>query len=206
LSIKILSEKKRDLLEFAPPKKCLAHLWLNEKTKKKVNNEIKKDCVLDLYVSKRAEAKMRNHALSYRREKKEVMGFILGDFRKWGGRTYAIARDIVTTDLDATNVSVRFDRGGFEKLFAGLDECGFDYVIVGWYHSHPGHGCFMSDTDIETQKKMFNTPWHFAIVIDPVKFDVAAFALRNEKLENLIFAIYWRDFDDPYGGLERLKK
>lgn len=206
MPIKILSEKKRDWREAAPPKNCKAHLWLDEELRKKINNAIKKYQVLDLYVSKRAEAKMRNHALSARGNKKEVMGFLLGDVRKWMGKTYTIVRDTVTSDLDASNVSVRFDRGGFETLFANLDEAGFDYVIVGWYHSHPGHGCFMSNTDVDTQKNMFNTPWHFAVVIDPVKFNVAAFALRGGKIEDLSFAIYWRDFDDPYGGLERLKK
>ena len=206
MSIKILSETKRDLVESSPPKNCKAHLWLAEKTRTAINNKIQRNDVLDAYFSKRAEAKMRNHALSARKEKKEVMGVLLGEVKKSKEKTYIVARDTVTTDLDATNVSVRFDRAGFEKLFAGMDEAGFDYVIVGWYHSHPGHGCFMSSTDIETQKSMFSSPWHIAVVIDPLKFDVAAFALRGGKVEILTFAVYWRDFDDPYGGLERIRK
>lgn len=206
MSIKILSERKRDLFEVAPPKNCIAHLWHNDKTRKKINAELKKEGGLQVYISKCAEARMRNHALSARGDKKEVMGFLLGDIRTWKGTTYVVARDIVTTDLNATNVSVRFDRAGFEKLFASLDDSGFDYVIVGWYHSHPGHGCFMSKTDINTQNTMFNNPWNFAIVVDPVNFDVGAFALRDGKITEISFAVYWMDFDDPYGGLERLKK
>jgi proteasome lid subunit RPN8/RPN11 len=28
-----------------------------------------------------------------------------------------------------------------------------DGLIIGWYHSHPGYGIFMSDTDIQTQSR-----------------------------------------------------
>jgi proteasome lid subunit RPN8/RPN11 len=43
-----------------------------------------------------------------------------------------------------------------------------DEKIVGWYHSHPNMGCFMSSTDIDTQRRyqaLF--PNAVALVIDP---------------------------------------
>ncbi|WP_287586953.1 Mov34/MPN/PAD-1 family protein [Candidatus Borrarchaeum sp.] len=43
-----------------------------------------------------------------------------------------------------------------------------DEKIVGWYHSHPKMGCFMSSTDIDTQRRyqaLF--PNAVALVIDP---------------------------------------
>jgi proteasome lid subunit RPN8/RPN11 len=41
-------------------------------------------------------------------------------------------------------------------------------MIVGWYHSHPGIGCFFSGTDRETQRHIFPNPWNVAAVGDPV--------------------------------------
>ncbi|SPO02947.1 probable COP9 signalosome complex subunit 5 [Cephalotrichum gorgonifer] len=40
--------------------------------------------------------------------------------------------------------------------------------VVGWYHSHPGYGCWLSGIDVETQKmqQQFTDPF-LAIVIDP---------------------------------------
>lgn len=40
--------------------------------------------------------------------------------------------------------------------------------IVGWYHSHPGYGCWLSGIDVTTQKtnQMFQDPF-LAVVIDP---------------------------------------
>ena len=39
---------------------------------------------------------------------------------------------------------------------------------VGWYHSHPGYGCWLSGIDVGTQmsQQAFNDPW-LAVVIDP---------------------------------------
>lgn len=54
--------------------------------------------------------------------------------------------------------------------------------IVGWYHSHPGYGCWLSGIDVGTQKQnqQFQDPF-LALVIDPNrtisagKVDIGAF-------------------------------
>lgn len=30
-------------------------------------------------------------------------------------------------------------------------------MVVGWYHSHPGFGCWLSSTDVSTQQQSFET-------------------------------------------------
>ncbi len=44
------------------------------------------------------------------------------------------------------------------------------YIHIGWYHSHPGYGCWLSGIDVETQKlnQDFHQTW-VALVIDPIK-------------------------------------
>jgi 26S proteasome regulatory subunit N11 len=40
--------------------------------------------------------------------------------------------------------------------------------IVGWYHSHPGYGIFMSETDMNTHSKLLQfSPFVIALVADP---------------------------------------
>ena len=40
--------------------------------------------------------------------------------------------------------------------------------IVGWYHSHPGYGIFMSETDMNTHGKLLQfSPFIIALVADP---------------------------------------
>ncbi|QLH75196.1 MAG: hypothetical protein HPY73_06910 [Methanomassiliicoccales archaeon] len=181
-----------------PPERCRPHKWLNEGSTQIFKDALKDG--LELYISRLAEEKIRNHALSRREERVEVMGFMLGSVYKDLSGTYTLVRDVATTSLDATSVSVRFERDGLEKLFESMDDSCFNYVIVGWYHSHPGHGCFLSPTDVETQAKMFNCPYHSALVIDPVNSEIAAFHLRDGAVEERPFAIYWEEFQNPYFG------
>lgn len=206
MSVNIVSETKREIANAAPPSNARPHLWLSEKDADSLRSELEENGPLPAYINKHAEAKMRNHALSMRKSKIEVMGLLLGEVRRWNGRDYVVVRDVVTTDLDATAVSVKFNAVGFEKLFEKLDNAGFDYMVVGWYHSHPGYGCFLSDTDLKTHSGTFTGPHHIAMVIDPLKFEISAFEVRVSKPEKVGFAVYWDDYDDPYGGLKRISQ
>ncbi len=47
-----------------------------------------------------------------------------------------------------------------------LEERGLAAVI--WYHSHPGHGIFLSSDDQVITDHIFNASWHVAIVFDPI--------------------------------------
>jgi len=198
--LKIVGSSERIVLEKAPPEKeyIKPHKWLSRASLKKYLESEPKG--FDLYLSKLAEEKIRNHAMSRLEPRMEIMGLLLGTIYRHRGREYVLARDVVTTDLDASLISVRFDRLGFEKLFESLDDSGFDYVIVGWYHSHPGHGCFLSQTDIDTQVSMFNRPFHSALVIDPVNMEIETFMVENGRSCHRPFAVYWDEFQNPYYG------
>lgn len=45
-----------------------------------------------------------------------------------------------------------------------------NHNIVGWYHSHPSYGCWLSGIDVNTQERyQKNTDPFLAIVVDPIK-------------------------------------
>ena len=198
MSVKIISETKKEILEKPPPENSTRHIWHK--------GTIPASDQVVAYVNKHAEAKMRNHALAFRNQKLEVMGLLLGEVRTWDGQEYILVRDVVTTDLDATSVSVKFDSNSFQKLFENLDDAGFDYVLVGWYHSHPGYGCFMSETDLATHQGVFISKHQLAIVIDPLNFQIEGFRVRDGEALLVKFLVYWDKWDDPYGGLKKIAK
>lgn len=53
--------------------------------------------------------------------------------------------------------------------------------IVGWYHSHPNLGVFMSGTDMRTQQAFFPHPWCLSIVYDPMREDIGYFLGKKAK-------------------------
>jgi len=43
-------------------------------------------------------------------------------------------------------------------------------MVVGWYHSHPGFGCWLSGVDINTQQSFEALSERaVAVVIDPIQ-------------------------------------
>jgi 26S proteasome regulatory subunit N11 len=60
-------------------------------------------------------------------------------------------------------------------------------TIVGWYHSHPGHGIFLSGTDLNTQRLSFGKIWQIAIVYDPIRREIGYFCGGQGKRLNPVY-------------------
>ena len=189
---RILGETKREVEEREPP--CPDSIrpaeWLSGESMEAYEDVLESARPFEMYLSDLAERKIRDHAIKEAGRRLEVMGFLLGEVSKWKGETYTVVRDVGTTHLKSSSSKVRFDPEAFPKLFYELDDLGFDYVLVGWYHSHPGHTCFLSRTDLDTQRSVFDQPYHSALVIDPINKDVKTFRLAGEGYEEMTFAVF----------------
>lgn len=62
--------------------------------------------------------------------------------------------------------------------------------IIGWYHSHPNYGPWLSGIDVATQKMMQTVGPMLAIVIDPIRseisgsVDIGAFRTFSKERED----------------------
>jgi len=99
----------------------------------------------------------------------EVMGVMIG---KVDGDTM-IVMDSFALPVEGTETRVNAQTEGYEYMVEYLNlirEAGRHENALGWYHSHPGYGCWLSGIDVSTQmlNQQFQEPW-LAIVIDPVR-------------------------------------
>ena len=60
-----------------------------------------------------------------------------------------------------------------------------DKKIVGWQHTHPSYGIFLSNYDLFIQENFFNLPFQVAYVIDPIQKIRGFFQWKNGKIEKL---------------------
>jgi len=137
---------------------------------------------LELYFESRAFNKIMEHCRALGKKNLEALGFLIGDKFTYEGHGYTVVKDVVTSKLDSSPVSVRI--GDFGPMFEemdNMDKAGMNYILVGWYHSHPGHTCFLSAVDVSTQKRMFRESFHVAVVADPINRELKAFKLDVEK-------------------------
>lgn len=98
----------------------------------------------------------------------EVMGLMLGDFVD----EYTITCiDVFAMPQHGTGVSVEAVDPVFQtNMLDMLKQTGRPEMVVGWYHSHPGFGCWLSGVDMHTQTSFEQlNPRAVAVVVDPVQ-------------------------------------
>ena len=70
--------------------------------------------------------------------------------------------------------------------------------IVGWYHSHPEFGIFLSPQDNFIQKSFFSEPWQVAFVVDPISNMEGFFAWH--KGSPVLVGKHWIDGTELYAA------
>jgi len=65
------------------------------------------------------------------------------------------------------SVYLTFTQDSLVDLHADMDEHYPGKQIVGWYHTHPGMGVFLSPHDTWLHRHFFPEPWQVALVIEP---------------------------------------
>ena len=98
----------------------------------------------------------------------EVMGLMLGEYVD----DYTVkCIDVFSMPQSGTETTIESIDEGFQvKMTEMLKQTGRNEIVVGWYHSHPGFGCWLSSTDINTQKSFEQSvPRTIAVVVDPIQ-------------------------------------
>merc|ERR1712050_676955 len=142
------------------------------------------DTAEQVYISSLALLKMLKHGRAG--VPMEVMGLMLGEFVD----DYTVrVIDVFAMPQSGTGVSVEAVDPVFQaKMLDMLKQTGRPEMVVGWYHSHPGFGCWLSSTDINTQSSFeaLNSR-AVAVVVDPIqsvkgKVVIDCFRLINPQL------------------------
>lgn len=107
----------------------------------------KPDTSEQIYISSLALLKMLKHARAG--VPLEVMGLLIGEVID----DYAIkVVDVFAMPQSGTSVSVEsVDPVYQQDMLDMLKQTQRTEVVVGWYHSHPSFGCWLSSVDINTQ-------------------------------------------------------
>lgn len=156
-----------------------------------VDDELDTDRIDPVLLSSKAYLKMAIHAKKYANSKVpkdrwvEVIGLLTG---------HIVNEDTPIEQIkivdawpighgDAVSVEIMESRS-FTEVINQLPKGDF---IVGWYHSHPSYGNFLSTDDYDTQNR-YQSLWSkaVALVIDPTQFSKSNFGFgvfRNTRKE-----------------------
>jgi len=115
-----------------------------------------------LLIDSEVTRRIRQHARAH--PKTEVCGVLIGDDTN---NTIDIRASIEGTDAAQGGTHVTFTQETWESIYRVKDELYPNDRIVGWYHSHPGFGVFLSEHDMFIQENFFSSPGQVAWVYDP---------------------------------------
>jgi len=124
--------------------------------------------------------RIRQHARAHL--KTEVCGVLIGDDLA-GAIDIRASIEALTATQAGTHVT--FTQDAWEEIYRVKDEQYPDDRIVGWYHSHPGFGVFLSDHDLFIQQNFFSSPGQVAWVYDPHTDEEGCFGWVNGEIRRL---------------------
>ena len=134
----------------------------------------------------------------------EIMGLMLGKIDPDDARgPTMIVMDVFALPVEGTETRVNAQADAYEYMVEFLSvarDSGRLENVLGWYHSHPGYGCWMSGIDVSTQmlNQQYQEPW-LALVIDPFK------TAATGKVDIGAFRTYPQGYKPPEGAADEFE-
>jgi proteasome lid subunit RPN8/RPN11 len=112
----------------------------------------------------------------------EICGVLVGSWhRDEIGPFVKVTESIRGEGAKTQFAEVTFTHQTWAKINAEMDTKFAALKIVGWYHTHPDFGIFLSDRDRFIQEHFFAGPGQVAHVIDPIRKIEGVFVWRDAK-------------------------
>jgi proteasome lid subunit RPN8/RPN11 len=124
--------------------------------------------------------KIRQHARTSM--KAEVCGVLIGNTEQ---DRMTVEACIAGINAAQGGAHVTFTQDTWEHIYKIKDKEFPDHKIVGWYHSHPGFGVFLSEHDLFIQQNFFSNPLQVAWVFDPHTDEEGCFGWIGGNIEKL---------------------
>jgi len=93
-----------------------------------------------------------------------------------------IAQAIEAKHYANTRASFTYTHDSWEEITRERDRLYPDLDVVGWYHTHPDFGIFLSHHDLFIHQNFFSQPLQVAYVVDPIQGTRGFFRWSDDKM------------------------
>jgi proteasome lid subunit RPN8/RPN11 len=124
-----------------------------------------------------AERQIYDHC--FENPSREVGGVLVGHATDHGP---VVVGSVRAENADESLTALTFTQDSWAYIHQVRERDYGDFAIVGWYHSHPGHGIFLSDQDLFIHKNFFSGESQIAYVVDPVAGQEGVFGWSNGEV------------------------
>lgn len=123
---------------------------------------------------------------------RELGSILLGEYLIDQGKVHVVISGFIEAKYtDASAATLTFTHQTWDYVHQEQARLYPEKKIVGWQHTHPSFGVFLSGYDLFIQEYFFNLPFQIAYVIDPVKHTRGFFQWKQGMIQPLMgFHIY----------------
>ena len=141
---------------------------------------------LPIFLDRRPADAVERHAL--RDTSVELGGVLLGREcvdDQTGEPFVWVTEHLEAKHYENTQASFTYTHDAWEEMTRERDRKHPELDIVGWYHTHPDFGIFLSGHDLFLHRNFFAQPLQVAYVIDPIRQHRGFFRWRGGGLEQV---------------------
>lgn len=155
--------------------------------------------VVSVFVDRAAYIRVSVHSCSS--DTVEVGGVLVGEWcvdEETGDQFVIVKHALPARHTHQGSVYLTFTQDSLVDLHDQIEKRFEDERIVGWYHTHPRMGIFLSHYDTWLHKNFFPEPWQVALVIEPYS-SLGGFFIRQQDgvlNPNQYFGFYETDAVD----------
>ncbi len=124
------------------------------------------------------------HRFTQNKNTNESGGMLVGTTLEEFGKTNIIILGFVEAKYcEATPTTLRFTHETWKYVHNEIEKKYPGKKIVGWIHTHPDFGIFLSEYDKFIHQNFFNEDYQVAYVVDPIQKIEGFYFWINEKIE-----------------------
>ena len=124
------------------------------------------------------------HKFTRNKTTNESGGMLVGTILEEFGKTNIIISGFVEAKYcEATPTTLKFTHETWEYVHKEIEKKHPEKKIVGWIHTHPDFGIFLSEYDKFIHQNFFNEDYQVAYVVDPIQKIEGFYLWIDEKIE-----------------------
>lgn len=133
-------------------------------------------------------------------QRREIGGFLVGDVHEDAGLYLEIRHFLPAHQTRSLAASLTFTHATWSAMTREVERRFEGQRVVGWHHTHPNLGVFLSAYDKFIHRHFFAQPWHVALVVDPCRGEFGFFQWHDGAIADCGFVCVRRKEATNTGG------
>jgi len=118
---------------------------------------------------------------------REIGGFLIGGLFEDQRKYVEVRHFLPAVEVQSDAASLTFTHDTWAAMSREVEQRFPKESVVGWHHTHPNFGIFLSAYDLFIHQNFFSEIWQIAVVVDPLRKEFGFFQWREDQVADCGF-------------------